>query len=124
MIVRVHAALKDSGVGGPIKEPRRDAQRTDPVTSGPSSTNLVSLTNPRHQHAPANMQTGDDLASLDEKLDGLVRNIRATAATSVAAMSAFGGKADIGWTRVNVRFDPKRTCELHPELMSAAARVC
>jgi hypothetical protein len=43
MIVRVHAALKDSGVGGPIKEPSRDAQSSDLITGKPSGTNLFSL---------------------------------------------------------------------------------
>jgi hypothetical protein len=29
-------------------------------------------------------------------------------------VSAFGGKADIGWTLINVRFDPKRTWQRLP----------
>jgi hypothetical protein len=43
MIVRAHAALEDHRLIGAIKEPRRDAQCTDPVASKPSGTNLVSL---------------------------------------------------------------------------------
>jgi hypothetical protein len=54
----------------------------------------------------ANARAFDDLESLEKKLDGFVRNIRATAVTKPAfpEMSPFGDKADVGWARVNVRF--------------------
>jgi hypothetical protein len=74
VIVRVHRTLKGLGVGGPIKELRRDAQCTDLVASGPDGTNLVGLANARHQYGTREYANADDLASLDEKLDGLVRN--------------------------------------------------
>jgi len=42
-LVRVHATLEHFGVGGAIKEPRRDAQRTDPITGSPCGTDFVGL---------------------------------------------------------------------------------
>jgi hypothetical protein len=53
----------------------------------------------------ANIRTADDLAWLDKKLDGFVGNIRATAATrGLRGNVCFGGKAVVGWSRINVRF--------------------
>jgi hypothetical protein len=43
MIVRVHAALKDFGIDGPIKEPRRDTQCANPIASVPSTADLIGL---------------------------------------------------------------------------------
>jgi hypothetical protein len=43
IIERVHAAFERFCIIGTIKEPRRDAQSTDPVTGGPGGTNLVGL---------------------------------------------------------------------------------
>jgi hypothetical protein len=42
MVVRIHAALKCLRGIRTIKEPRRYAQRADPITSSPSATNLFS----------------------------------------------------------------------------------
>jgi hypothetical protein len=50
VIVRTHPTLKCLRGGGPVKEPRRDSQCADLVTSGPGGTNLVSLANACHQH--------------------------------------------------------------------------
>jgi hypothetical protein len=41
----------------------------------------------------------DDLAWLDQKLEGFGGDER-----GFPAMSAFGGKAVVGWSRINVRF--------------------
>jgi len=43
MIVRVHAALEDFGIDGPIKEPRRDTQRADLIAGAPCSADLIGL---------------------------------------------------------------------------------
>jgi len=42
--------LKDRRLIGAIKEPRRDAQCTDLVTSGPRLPDLVGFANAFHQH--------------------------------------------------------------------------
>jgi hypothetical protein len=44
IIVRVHAALEYFSISRAIREPRCDAQGSDPVASKPSGTNLVCLT--------------------------------------------------------------------------------
>ena len=108
MIESVHPALESSCVLGSIKELSRDAQCTDLVTSGPSGTNLISFAKPSHRRGALEMcEAADDLASLDEKLDGLVRNIppvTVVIGSESPSMSAFGGKADIGRTFLNVCF--------------------
>jgi hypothetical protein len=43
IVVCVHATLERFGVGGPIKEPRRYAQRTNPIASLPCSADLIAL---------------------------------------------------------------------------------
>jgi hypothetical protein len=43
VIVRSHATLEQFGIIGAIKEARRDAQRTDPVTSSPYGTDFIGL---------------------------------------------------------------------------------
>jgi hypothetical protein len=43
MIVRVHAAFEGHCLIGAIEELSRDAQSADPVTTGPTGTNLISL---------------------------------------------------------------------------------
>ena len=43
IVVRIHAALERQGISGPIKEPCRYAQRTDPITTSPRGTDFVGL---------------------------------------------------------------------------------
>jgi hypothetical protein len=70
-----HATLKCLRGVGSVKELRRDAQSANLVASGPSGTNLVSLTPHVAQRRKCANSRG--LAWLEKKLDGLVRNIRA-----------------------------------------------
>jgi hypothetical protein len=51
IIVGIHAALERFGVCRPIKEPRCDAQRADPVTDGLRGTDSIRLAN--HAVSPA-----------------------------------------------------------------------
>ena len=48
MIVRIHPTLKCLRGRGSIKEPRRYAQRTDPITGSRGRANLLSLANACH----------------------------------------------------------------------------
>jgi hypothetical protein len=43
IIVRIHATLERLGISGPVKEPRRYAQCTHPVTGSPCGTDFVGL---------------------------------------------------------------------------------
>jgi hypothetical protein len=43
IVVRIKATLERQGISGPIKEPCRYAQCTDPVTTSPRGTNSVGL---------------------------------------------------------------------------------
>ena len=51
VVERIDAALERLGVGGAIKEPRRDTQRADPVTGSPGGTDFIGLAN--HAVSPA-----------------------------------------------------------------------
>ena len=43
IVVSVHSTFESSGVNGSIEEPRRDTQRTDPITAVPCSADLIGL---------------------------------------------------------------------------------
>jgi hypothetical protein len=68
IIVRVHAAFERFCISRAIKEPRRDAQRADPITSSPCRTNFVRLA--VHLRSPAQRTCGRALPELVQKLEG------------------------------------------------------
>lgn len=57
VVVGIHAAFECFGIVGPVEEPRRDAQRADPVTGSSCRADFIGLAfrigSPRTRQLPA-----------------------------------------------------------------------